>query len=178
MKKIAEREVLVQDAGTGYTKQILAKDFMHPNGLREVFFIDKDKDSVQIFALTEAMTVLCVKQFRAGTEEYAVEMPGGGVNEDESLLNAAVRELREDTGYEPNSIRPLVSLPYSPYSTGRRHVFLAEGCRKVSRQNLDPNEQGLRVQEWKLTVFREELRKGRIRGWDVGYIALDVLGLL
>lgn len=178
MKKIAEREVLVQDAGTGYTKKILARDYLHPNGLREVFFVTKDKDSVQIFAVTEANTVLCVKQFRAGLEEYSVEMPGGGLEDGESIVNAAIRELREETGYEPDSIRHLVSIPYSPYSTGKRHVFLAQGCRRTTKQDLDPNEEGLKVQEWKLEVFREELRKGRIRGWDVGYLALDTIGAL
>jgi ADP-ribose pyrophosphatase len=178
VKKIAEREVLVQDQSTGYTKKVLAKDYMHPNGLRELFFIDKDKDSVQIFAVTESNTVLCVKQYRAGLEEYSVELPGGGVDEGESLVNAAIRELREETGFEPHSIRHLVSVPYSPYSTGQRHVFLAEGCKRTSKQDLDPNEQGLRLQEWDMDVFRSEIRKGRVRGWDVGYMALDALGKL
>ena len=178
MKKIAEREVLVQDQSTGYTKKILAKDYMHPNGLRELFFIDKDKDSVQIFAVTETNTVLCVKQYRAGQEEHCVELPGGAIDEGESPVNAAVRELMEETGFEPQSIRPLVVIPYSPYSSGHRHVFLAEGCKRVAKQSLDPNEEGLKLQEWDLDVFRGEIRKGRIRGWDVGYMALDALGKL
>ena len=68
-KKLSEKLINICDKKSGYKKQIVLKTFALPNGLVETFFIDKGKDSVEIFAITNDKKIVVVKQFRAGNEK-------------------------------------------------------------------------------------------------------------
>lgn len=151
---------------------------MLPNGLVEKYFIDKDKDSVCILALTSSnLDVVLVKQFRANTESVQIELPGGTVEPDEPPEQAATRELREETGFSGKMIH-LASVHYSPYSSGIRHMFLAIECTQEQELDLDPNE-FLKPFTVSLEVFREELlMTGRVRDFGCAYLGLDKMGLL
>ena len=175
MKKIKQQKYKIKHPTSGYDKHIIVKDFRLPNGVIESFFVDAGRDSVQIMAFTEDQEAVLVKQFRPGTERLEVELPGGGLEPDEDILEAAERELLEETGFKGNSIKFLCKMPYSPYSTGYRHTYVATGCRKVASLDLDPNE-FLTVTTVPLTAFRELLRSGNVRGTDVAYVALEELG--
>lgn len=176
-KKLKEKSYKILDKESGFDKKLLSKTFRLPSGMIEHFFIDVGKDSVQVVALTENNTILLVKQFRPGNEEINIELPGGGLDSpDENIESAARRELLEETGFQSKNFQFLVSVPYSPYSTGFRHSFLAKECFKAKEQELDPNE-FLTVFEMPLETFKNEVLKAKIRGFDVGLIALSKLGL-
>lgn len=175
--KVNERKIRIKDNATGYDKVVILRSFKLPNGFTETFFVDEGKDSVQIFAITENKEVLIVRQFRPGTESVEIELPGGGLDSpDEDELKAAQRELLEETGYE-GQLEHVASVPYSPYSTGIRHSFVATNCVKKREIDLDPNE-FLTVDKITLENFRNLMRAGKVRGFDIAYIALDKLGLL
>lgn len=179
-QKLGEK-ILKLASPNGYSKRIALKLFRLPNGSLETFFIDQDKDSVQILCLTKAMPgeppeVVLVEQFRAGSEEQQVELPGGGLNEGEDPLEAGVRELQEETGYVGDASY-LGSLPYSPYSSGRRHCVLVINATKQGEPHLDPNE-FLSVLKIPLREFRAKIKTGKIRGFDLGYLGLDYIGKL
>jgi 8-oxo-dGTP pyrophosphatase MutT (NUDIX family) len=95
---------------------------------------------------------------------------------EEEPLHAGVRELMEETGYVGDATY-MGSLPYSPYSSGRRHCVLVINAKQVDTQHLDPNE-FLTVLKMPLRDFRNKIKSGSIRGWDLGYRALDYLGKL
>lgn len=165
----------------GFHKRITVKLFELPNGLKETFFIDQDKDSVQVLCITKATQdnapeVVLVQQFRPGTEETALELPGGAIDEGEEPMAAGVRELMEETGHVGDATY-IGKLPYSPYSTGWRHCVLVINAKQSGTQHLDPNE-FVTVLKMPLRDFRNKIKSGSIRGWDVGYLCLDYLGKL
>ena len=104
------------------------------------------KPAVGIVAITAADRVVLVEQFRAPVGHRVVELPAGLAGdipgaEDEPLLEAAQRELLEETGYSARVWTELVAGYSSPGLTDESIVlFLAEGLEKVGVGGGDSNE--------------------------------------
>jgi ADP-ribose pyrophosphatase len=174
MRKVKEYKIILRDTDSGYDKKMLVKKFELPTGVKENFFIEDANDSVQILPVTKDNRVYCVKQFRPGTEKEEIELPGGGLNKNEDHMIAAARELKEETGLITEEIIYLGTAPYNPYSTGKRHMFVAINCVQTGKLDLDPNE-FLKVLSFNMQDFRKLIRKGEIRGTDCAYMGLDHL---
>jgi len=183
MKKISEKTLTIKDKVSGYDKSIISKTFMHPKtGIIENFFIEKARDSVQVFALTEDNKVILVRQFRPSTEQIVIELPGGGLEkgedkDEDSIVEAAKRELLEETAHTGTQLTYLCKTPYGPYSTGYRHSVMATGCYRASKAlDLDDNED---LQPFLMdlkTFYTEHVQTAKVRGWDIVYLALEQLG--
>ncbi|MGH8892517.1 MAG: NUDIX hydrolase, partial [Actinomycetes bacterium] len=88
--------------------------------------------TVAVLALTGDGRVVLTRQFRPGPAAVVLDLPGGIVDPGEELLDAAVRELREETGYECESVEPAGACWAFGASTWRRHVVVARGCRATA----------------------------------------------
>ena len=85
---------------------------------------------------------LMVKQYRHGSDSITLEFPAGMVDNNESSLNAATRELLEETGFKAGSIKQIGSINPNPaFMTNCTTTFLAEGLEKVGFQELDEHEE-------------------------------------
>lgn len=175
-KKVKERLIKVVNKASGWDKRLAIKVFQLPNGLEETFLINNDQNSVQVFCITANGDVVLVEQFRPGREQLEIELPGGGMEAGEDPLKAGIRELLEETGYQGDATY-MGSIPYSPYSTGIRHCVLVINAKKVENQELDPNE-FVNVHLIPLRDFRDKIRKGKVRGFDLAYMSLDYIGHL
>lgn len=99
-------------------------------------------DWVNIVAITEDHQVLLVRQYRQGIDDVTLEAPGGAVHPKEDPKLAAIRELREETGFEAKSWLSLGKVAPNPaIQSNTCHVFLAQGCYKVGEPELDPLEE-------------------------------------
>jgi len=74
----------------------------------------KGNDSVNVIALTKDKKVIMVRQFRFGIGDYTLELPGGMVDEGESVDIAAKREFREETGYIGENWKSLGKIQSNP----------------------------------------------------------------
>lgn len=93
---------------------------------------------VGIVAITDAAEILLVEQHRAPLGAPTLELPAGLAGDDvgrsgEAGESAVIRELVEETGYEPRTVTFLGRTPSSAGLTDEvTDLFLAEGLRKVA----------------------------------------------
>ncbi|MDR2101686.1 MAG: NUDIX hydrolase [Treponema sp.] len=82
-----------------------------------------------------------VRQWRHGTQELSLEFPGGVFEPGEEGLQAAARELREETAYTPGKIEKLGEMAPNPaLMSNRVHFFLAGDLSPLEKQDLDDDE--------------------------------------
>ncbi len=120
------------------------------------FYNYSRRDYVVIVATDELGRFITVRQYRHGIRSVTNEFPAGGIEvktnrpldsrsepiADEGIpLKAAIRELREETGYESDEWEKLIVAPSSATVTDDyAYVFRAKNCRKVHSQDLDDTE--------------------------------------
>lgn len=105
------------------------------------FFVIENPDWVNIIALTKDGDVVLINQFRHGTEEIILEIPGGMIDEGEEPETAARRELVEETGYEAAEFVYLgKSRPNPAIQNNTIYHFLAKDCVKVKETSFDEHE--------------------------------------
>jgi 8-oxo-dGTP pyrophosphatase MutT (NUDIX family) len=115
------------------------------------FTVIETADWVNAIALTpdggEGPGVVMVEQFRYGTGAVTLELPGGMVDTGEDPVVAAVRELREETGFAGGAARILGRLDANPaILTNRVTTVVVEGARPVGAAEPDQHELiGVRV---------------------------------
>jgi 8-oxo-dGTP pyrophosphatase MutT (NUDIX family) len=110
-------------------------------GQEHEFFILDCPDWCNIVPLTDDGQVVMVRQQRHGIGQETLELPGGMVDEGESPIDAAARELLEETGYRARSLEPIgVIAPNPAMQNNRCHSFLARGAARVGEVHLDGAE--------------------------------------
>ena len=70
------------------------------------FYVLESADWVNVIPVTPEKEIVLIRQYRHGLREVTLEIPGGLVEDSDSSLEAARRELREETGYEAAHWRP------------------------------------------------------------------------
>ena len=104
------------------------KKIAFSNGNTRVFECIKGspEGAVLIVPLLKEDTVLLTREYATGVDRYELAFPKGGVDQQESILDAANRELMEEVGYGARKLKHLISFTTSPaYINHETHVVLA-----------------------------------------------------
>jgi 8-oxo-dGTP pyrophosphatase MutT (NUDIX family) len=98
-------------------------------------------DWVNVVALTPEKEIVLVRQFRHGTADFTLEIPGGMIDKGETPAQAASRELCEESGYvgdEPVLLG--VVTPNPALFNNHCYTYLIENCRHAASMQLDHGE--------------------------------------
>ena len=105
------------------------------------FYFLESPDWVNVVPITFGDEVVCIRQFRHGSEEITLEIPGGLVDAGEDPGEAAARECLEETGYRANELEPLgVLRPNPALFPNYLHTFVARGVERVTEIENGPTE--------------------------------------
>lgn len=106
------------------------------------FFVINAPDWVNVIPLTPTHDVVCVRQYRAGTDTITLEIPGGMVDPGEEMMAAGQRELREETGYSASRFVDLGTVaPNTALQSNRCGTIVALNATPVGTQELDGSEE-------------------------------------
>ncbi len=157
-KAVGEPEVLAKLYGAYLKKQT----FRDPNGEEHVFSIFGGKNWATICPITTEGNLVLVEQFKQGNRAIGFEFPAGTIGEGEELEDTAIRELREETGYEAAK---MMSMHKHHISTRKSdcffQVFIARDCTLTADRSLDKDEV-IRVWEADPQEFWEMVLSGLI----------------
>ncbi|MEI7799444.1 MAG: NUDIX hydrolase [Opitutaceae bacterium] len=117
--------------------------FQHPQRPREQdFFVIQAPDWVNVLALTPDQQLVLVRQFRFGTNDFSLEIPGGVMEPGEDPVAAGLRELREESGYVGARARLLGSVRPNPAMQNNYcHLVLVEAAQRSAELAWDADEE-------------------------------------
>ncbi len=128
-------------------------------GLREYCMHD---GAVAIVPLTAKHEIICVRQYRYALGRCTLEIPAGKLNSpQEDPLDAAKRELQEETGFFTENIRSIGKIHTSPaLLTETIHLYLAQEL--ISGQSHPDEDEFLEVVSFPLESFVQKILEGEI----------------
>lgn len=156
--------------------RIVQRTLRLPDGTEAVWDLLDVPASVAVLPLTPDGEVVLVRQYRVGPDRVVLSLPGSLLDAGESVVAAAERELREETGYAAGSVEVVTSTMLN-HGTHANWTAVARDCVPSGPQSLDPLED-CEVVVMSVEAVRRELRSGRMATTEQTYLALDHLGLL
>ena len=134
-----------------------------PNGTQiPTWYVMEFPDWINVIALTKDGQMVMVDQYRHALGETHYELVAGVIDPGESPLEAAKRELSEETGFEGGEWELFMTLSPNPTNhNNKSYTFLARGVEKVRAQHQEATED-IGVHVFTQDQVREMLEDGEI----------------
>lgn len=156
MKIVKSREVYKSKIFT-----VVEEEANDPSGFQIKRAIVRHPGSAVILVADDRDRVLLVKQFRLPAEKYLWEIPAGRIDDGEKPLQAAKRELQEETGFSAKKWRKLAGYWPSPgYVQEKMHLFLATELSEGEAKPMD--DERIETRWFKKKELTEMIRDGEV----------------
>jgi len=94
-----------------------------------------------VLEMPHGKSFVMVRQWRHGSKSFSLEFPGGVFEPGEEPRDAAAREMLEETGYKPGTLRKIGEFNPNPaIMSNKVHFFLAEDLVDTGIRKLDSDE--------------------------------------
>ncbi len=135
--KRIDRKKVISGSIIDYYKDVM----LLPDGKTVEYDLIDHKGAAAIVPVLDDGRIVMVTQYRNALERYTLEIPAGGLNgRDEPMIEAAQRELAEETGYRSSDLEFLISIRTTvAFCNERIDIFVARNL-KSGEQNLDEDE--------------------------------------
>lgn len=147
---------------------IKSNDYELPNGklAREYFHLDRP-DYVLIIAHKDNQ-LLVEKQYRRGVDDFVYELPAGWVDKNETPEQAAIRELKEETGHLGKTTFLGTIYPQPGFSSMLAHIVEIELADAITDRELEKDER-IEFEIMKFDSLDTMIAKGKCQ--DMGMLA-------
>lgn len=161
--ELTEKKLDREEIYNGVVLHVVRDKVSLPNGRVTYREMCLHMGAVAVVPLTAEGNVIMVKQFRYAHNRVFLEIPAGKLDKkDESPLEAAKRELAEETGAIAETYVELGPLDTTPALINEKiHLYLAENIT-VGERHPDPDE-FIEVEEIPLTTLIEMVMNGEIQ---------------
>ena len=160
--ELTEKKLSSQEIFDGVAIHLYRDEILLPNGKKGVREVIRHPGAVCVLPIKGDGNVIFVNQFRYAFNKVTLEAPAGKLDKDELPLDAAKRELREETGLSANNIIYLGEMYTTPALIDEIiHLYLASDLVE-GEQDLDEDE-FINVLEMPLSVAVEKVMNGEIK---------------
>jgi len=131
-------------------------------GAEHDFYIIESQDWINVIPLTADHQVVMIRQYRHGSREVTLEIPGGLVDRGDTPEKAAARELLEETGYQAEEYVQIgVVNPNPALFNNRCYTFIARDAQKI-RDPMPDQAEDIEVLLIPVSDIPELIQKGEI----------------
>ncbi|MCE1206500.1 MAG: NUDIX hydrolase [Spirochaetia bacterium] len=133
-----------REAYRGHIFTVFEKTSRGPDGRQGTFSVLESRDWAVVVPLVRSEkggSFLMVRQYRHGADAISLEFPGGVIEPDEAPIEAAQRELAEETGWVSKDVTQVADVfPNPAIQSNHFHIFLALDPTPAVDRNLDEHE--------------------------------------
>lgn len=157
-EKVSE-EVVHDNGWWQYKKDSIKR----PDGEAGEYYYGETRGAAMVVPMLQDGRLVIIRQFRYLTQKYGIEFPCGGIGDGERPVEAAERELLEETGTKADN---LISLGSYDSLNGcfkdQMHVFFAPYVNKVEEQPKGDGTEDIEVMYRRPDEFEDMIRRGEV----------------
>ncbi|MDY0405643.1 NUDIX hydrolase [Virgibacillus sp. 179-BFC.A HS] len=173
MDKFKEKTLETEKIFSGKVVNLQVDKVLLPDGNTATRELIKHPGAVAVIALNNDHKIVFVKQYRKPCERSLVEIPAGKLEPGEDPVQAAKRELEEETGYQAKELEYVTSFYSSPgFADELLHIYLATDIEKATHPLQGDADEFIEILELTLQQAKQYVAQQKICDAKTNYAVL------
>lgn len=168
MSKLLNEEIKFE----GPRFNVIRRTYEREDGLVYIRDCVEPGNAVVILPITENNEIIFVKEEREVIGRLSMGLPAGMIDKNEAPIDAARRELKEETGVDAKNLEFLISYyPSCGYTNEKIYIYLAKNFT-YGKQHFDETEEIISVEKIKVEDCVKMIYEGK---FDLASINVAIL---